>query len=157
MSLTIIIIDKAGLAKTLNVKEYKECDLYKKCGFKQPEGFEKRVEWNNMTVFGKINGKANMVNKYEFPEPLNNELFFGSCAVVCKDANLSLELWETFIKEIALSPPQIKVEVKPVTKSVPKEVTKSVPKEVKEVISDEEEVDLSSEDIGSELSEEEYV
>ena len=34
-SLTIVIVDKTGTLKSLNVKEYKEEELFKKCGFKK--------------------------------------------------------------------------------------------------------------------------
>ena len=157
-SLIIIIIDKTGLAKTLNVKDYKECDLYKKCGFKQPDGFEKRIEWNNICIFGKINGKANMVNKYDFPPPLNNELFFGSCAVVCDKMNLTLDLWETIMKDVMTD---VKNDEKKEVKNEPVKIKKDKKEKEKEeeddVCSKNDEVDLSSEDIGSELSEEEYV
>ena len=117
MSLTIIIIDKAGLAKTLNVKEYKECDLYKKCGFKKADGFNLQVEWPVkldgqkylIQMYGKLNGKANMENKYDFPPPVDKQLYFGSCALVGmlhdesnsrSHINLSLELWNKIYEKL---------------------------------------------------------
>jgi hypothetical protein len=53
-------------------------------------------------MYGKLDGKANMENKYDFPPPVDTKLFFGSCALVgmIRDSsntrtyiNLSLELW----------------------------------------------------------------
>jgi hypothetical protein len=89
-SLTIIIVDKAGSLKTLTVKDYKVEELYKKCGFKKSEGFTLQVEWPVklegqrylIQMYGKLDGKANMENKYDFPPPVDKELYFGSCALV---------------------------------------------------------------------------
>jgi len=88
--INIIIIDKGGSLKELTVKEYVEADLYKKCGFKKADGFKKETEWTAkidgkkylVAVYGKTDGKANMENKYDFPPPVDNTLFFGSCALV---------------------------------------------------------------------------
>ena len=44
--LNILIVDKTATLKSLSVKEFNESDLYKKCGFKQPDKFEKRNTWN---------------------------------------------------------------------------------------------------------------
>jgi len=86
----IIIVDKGGSLKELTVKDYAESDLYKKCGFKKADGFKKETEWVSkvdgkkyvVAVYGKTDGKANMENKYDFPPPVDNTLFFGSCALV---------------------------------------------------------------------------
>jgi hypothetical protein len=88
----IIIVDKTGILKTLTVKDYKEEELFKKCGFKKPDNFSKQHEWTVkmdkkkylIAVFAKIEGKANTENKYDFPPPIDTTLFFGSCAIVCR-------------------------------------------------------------------------
>jgi hypothetical protein len=118
VSLTIIIVDKSGSLKTLTVKEYKEEELFKKCGFKKAEGFKKHTEWNNVKidgekysvcVYAKDDGKANSENKYDFPPPIDNKLFFGSCALVgyIKNddgtkvlTNLSISLWEKIYEKL---------------------------------------------------------
>ena len=109
-SLTIVIVDKSASLKTLNVKDYNVEELYKKCGFKKSDGFMLQVEWPIkldgkkyiVQMYGKLDGKANMENKYDFPPPVDTKLFFGSCALVgmIRDnsntqtyINLSLELW----------------------------------------------------------------
>jgi hypothetical protein len=89
-SVTIIIIDKGGSLKTLAVKVYNVEELYKKCGFKKSDGFNLQVEWPVkidgqrllVQMYGKLNGKANMENKYDFPPPVDKQLYFGSCALV---------------------------------------------------------------------------
>ena len=109
-SLTIVIVDKSASLKTLNVKDYNVEELYKKCGFKKSDGFILQVEWPIkldgkkyiVQMYGKLDGKANMENKYDFPPPVDTKLFFGSCALVgmIRDSsntrtyiNLSLESW----------------------------------------------------------------
>jgi hypothetical protein len=93
MPLTILIIEKNGNVKEMEIKNFKEEELYKKCGFKKCEDFLKHHEWNNVKIdgnkysismYGKIEGRANSENKYDFPPPIDNKLFFGNCALVAK-------------------------------------------------------------------------
>jgi hypothetical protein len=113
-SLTIIIVDKGGSLKSLTVKDYKVDELYKKCGFKKAEGLELQTEWSVkidsqkyiVQLYAKLDGKANMENKYDFPPPVDNQLYFGSCALVGLDGasrnpiNLSVELWEKIYEKL---------------------------------------------------------
>ena len=116
-SLTIIIVDKCASLKNLIVKDYKVAELYKKCGFKKADDFILQVEWpvkldgNKYVVqmYGKLNGKANMENKYDFPPPVDKNLYFGSCALVgmLRDdsnnkthINLSVELWNKIYEKL---------------------------------------------------------
>lgn len=101
----IVIVKKSGDLETLNVKEFLEEDLFKKCGFKKADGFDLACEWTvkfdkknwQVRVYGKTDGRANTENKYDFPPPIDNILFFGSCAIVASiDDNLidlSVEGW----------------------------------------------------------------
>ena len=94
---TLLIIDKSGPPKILSVKDYKEDELYKKCGFKKPDGLENRHTWvirldkvnYRIILFAKDEGKSNMENKYEFPPPVDSCLYFGSCAVIVEQKNVS--------------------------------------------------------------------
>ena len=116
-SLTIIIVDKTATLKNLCVKDYKTEELYKKCGFKKSEDFELQHEWPVklegqkyiIQMYGKKEGKANMENKYDFPPPVDKELYFGACALVgmIRDdtnnrsyINLSLELWNKIYEKL---------------------------------------------------------
>ena len=95
-SVSIIIIEKGGNVKELKIKNFYEDELYKKCGFKSSTDFKLHSVWKNVRVnstiynihiYGKLVGRANQENKYEFPPPIDNELFFGSCALVNKVDN----------------------------------------------------------------------
>ena len=116
-ALSIIIVEKGGSLKTLKIKDYKVDELYKKCGFKKEEGFTLQVEWKVkldsqkyvIQMYGKLNGKANMENKYDFPPPVDKNLYFGSCALVVtiKDdtnkilyINLTVDLWNKIYEKL---------------------------------------------------------
>jgi hypothetical protein len=102
---TLLIIDKSGTPKVLTVKDFKMEDLYKKCGFKKPDGLEKRHVWvtkcdktsYRISVYAKEDGKANTENKFEFPPPIDNSLFFGSCAVLVENKNVVGEYVPTIV------------------------------------------------------------
>ena len=114
---SIIIVDKSGNTKSMLVKDYKEEELYKKCGFKKPDGFVCQTEWKiklegnkyQVYVFAKTDGKANSENKYDFPPPIDTKLFFGSCAIICKQwkqngvfefVSFTLPLWEKMYEKL---------------------------------------------------------
>ena len=92
-------------------------ELYKKCGFKKAEDFNKQTEWSvklNGTkyivqLYAKADGRANSENKYDFPPPVDTKLFYGSCALVgqIKNSdgtkmltNLSLPIWNKIYEKL---------------------------------------------------------
>ena len=85
----IIIIDKSGNIREMNIKEYREKELFKKANFKTSDGFLLQTKWevvldnkkHTIAVYGKTNGKAGQENKYEFPPPIDSILFFGGCVL----------------------------------------------------------------------------
>jgi hypothetical protein len=115
--LDIIIVERLGSLKILSIKDFKQEDLYKKCGFKKAEDFNKQTEWNVkydgkkylIQVFAKADGRANSENKYDFPPPIDTKLFYGSCAIVSqvkKDngsyvyTNLTLSIWNKIYEKL---------------------------------------------------------
>jgi len=101
--ITILVVDKSGSIKETTLKTYDESELYKKAGLKSAEGFKCYAEWNiddindknySISVFGKITGKANQENKYDFPPPIDNTLFFGSCIIVNKNEDVAVSITE---------------------------------------------------------------
>jgi len=93
-SVSIVLIETNGTVKTLKTKEMTTESLYKKCGFRVSDDFLCRHTWKikgevckgdkpmYISVWAKKTGKANFENKYDFPPPLDKELFFGTCAVI---------------------------------------------------------------------------
>jgi hypothetical protein len=117
ISLNIIIVEKLGSLKVLSVKEFKEEDLYKKCGFKKADDFIKQTEWDlkydgnkyYVSVYAKTEGRGNNENKYDFPPPIDKKLFFGNCAIVAKMkqtdgnkhfVNLTLPMWNKMYEKL---------------------------------------------------------
>ncbi len=103
---TILIVEKPGNIRELKVKVYAENELFKKAGFKSPEGFNIHATWKfpineniySITLYGKTSGKAGQENKYDFPPPADTKLFFGACVLTgkCNDSvcDLTAEIWE---------------------------------------------------------------
>jgi hypothetical protein len=107
----IITIDK-------NCNE-NECDidnieiLYKKCGFRKDTNFDLVNTWKTrykktkyiVKVYARNKGNHNQVNKFEFPPPIDNVLFYGTCAVLLYDSNnnlidFTLNLWKQIYKKL---------------------------------------------------------
>lgn len=117
MTLSVIIVEKTGQLKSLCIKDFKEEELYKKCGFKKADDFILQNEWKMKTdgknyiiqVYGKTEGRSNNENKYDFPPPIDTTLFFGNCVILAQIknqnnesiyTNLSLELWEKLYEKL---------------------------------------------------------
>jgi len=117
ISLNVVIVEKTGILKSLAIKDFKEEELFKKCGFKKSDDFVKQVEWSVklngikyiINVYAKSEGRANNENKYDFPPPIDNLLFYGSCAIIAKKknedgkvdfVNLTVETWEKMYEKL---------------------------------------------------------
>jgi hypothetical protein len=115
--LEVIIVERIGTLKMLSIKDFKQEELYKKCGFKKAEDFNKQTEWSvklNGTkyiihLYAKTEGRANSENKYDFPPPVDTTLFYGSCALVgyikTTDGakiltNVSVALWNKIYEKL---------------------------------------------------------
>ena len=118
-SLNIIIVEKNAELKLLSIKNFKEEELFKKCGFKKQDNFIQQTQWNIkidgikylVQVYAKTEGRANSENKYDFPPPIDTKLFFGNCAIIAKKkysenegefkyTNLSLDLWQKMYEKL---------------------------------------------------------
>ena len=106
-NITVLVIEKNGDVREHVIKSFDESELYKKAGFKTADGFKSHTEWNiedlndqqyNISIYGKTKGRANQENKYEFPPPIDNILFFGSCVLVNRQNGIPVsfrtEDWE---------------------------------------------------------------
>jgi hypothetical protein len=90
----IIIVEKPGTLKEVDVKLKDTSELYKKAGFKTAEGFTLQTHWTStskkcsydVSLYAKTTGRAGQENKYDFPPPVDDRLFFGCCALVAKNS-----------------------------------------------------------------------
>ena len=105
----VVVVNKGGDLKDVNIKDFDISNLYKKCGFRKASGFELRHKFEKVRVNGerydihvysRNNGKSGTENKYDMPPPIDNELYFGNFALVrwCRDVedymDLSVEDWK---------------------------------------------------------------
>ena len=89
----ILLVEKSGSIKELATKSLNEEELYKKAGFKSKEGFECATTWAEtvddksyvISLYGKNTGRAGQENKYDFPPPVDNVLFFGTCVLISRN------------------------------------------------------------------------
>jgi hypothetical protein len=109
----IVLVEKTGELKPSKYVNEKD-ELYKKCKFKKDEHFILRHSWTNkneqfpfktVSLYARDSGKANTENKYDFPPPVDNILYFGCCALVAQSSNneyvdLSIELWNKFYEKL---------------------------------------------------------
>ena len=113
MSLNIIIVETNGSLKQMACKTFNEEMLYKKCNLKKPDDFTKQTKWKvtingeiyHVFLFAKEKGRANNENKYDFPPPVDNKLFFGNCALFAKSAtddyiDLTVDLWDKIYEKL---------------------------------------------------------
>lgn len=110
---SIIVIEKLGTIKPVSVKSVVENELYKKAGLKTADGFKCFTNWSveyskqqyTISLYGKTTGRANYENKYEFPPPVDNTLFFGNCVLIAKSAegtivDLTEDIWENIYETL---------------------------------------------------------
>jgi hypothetical protein len=104
MSSRILIVEKTGIIKETTIKTYVEADLYKKAGFKSADGFKQIHQWafpgELISLYGKSSGRAGQENKYDFPPPVDEILFFGSCILTSSTGSLKKTRWETVYEEL---------------------------------------------------------
>jgi len=117
----IVLVEKTGELKESKYVEEKN-ELYKKCKFKKGDGFELRHTWTvknknkskysftSISLYARDNGKATTENKYDFPPPVDNILYFGCIALVAYNiessdkgnvmVDLTVEEWDKFYEEL---------------------------------------------------------
>lgn len=91
----IVIIKKNGDFHSSTLPEGGIDDLYKRCSFKKPDGFNLACSWTIpgdtkifIRVYGKTTGRAGAENKAELPPPVDKVLFFGNIAIVASQGSL---------------------------------------------------------------------
>ena len=105
---SFLIVEKTGNIKEVVVKKWDESELYKKAGFKNAEGFTIQTTWEveiknrkfKIQLYAKKTGRAGQENKYEFPPPVDNSLFFGNCVLVNVDNDLKLNDWTSIYEQL---------------------------------------------------------
>ena len=108
----IVLVEKTGVKKDLNAKGLTREAIYKKCGFRKSEDFEKRHSWevksngvHSVEVWSRDTGRANTENKYDLPPPIDTALYFGTIAIVGADAegelvDMAVDQWNKIYEQL---------------------------------------------------------
>ena len=106
----IVLVEKTGNKKDLNAKDLSREILYKKCGFRKAEGFEKRHTFevkhdgvHSVEVWSRDSGRANTENKYDLPPPIDTNYILERIAIVGVDeidelTDLDKATWEKVMR-----------------------------------------------------------
>ena len=110
---SIVVVEKSGTVKNVKAKDVSRETLYSKCGFRKADGFEKRTVWKveldqtyMIELWSRNDGKANTENKYDFPPPVDKDLYFGNCCVICIDEetdtiiDLTTSIWNKIYEKL---------------------------------------------------------
>lgn len=103
-----VIVEKNGDLTEVTLKEDTIEHFSKKCSLKNTNNFEYRCKWGVniskkeyiVSLYAKDKGRANTECKYDFPPPVDNELYFGNCLLVnhTKEEELSSLSKDEWIK-----------------------------------------------------------
>ena len=99
----IITINKLGELGEYNTKIVNNSNLYKICNYRNDNNFELLCSWNDeYELYGKKVGRSGNENMYEFPPPIDKELYFGTLCIVKKNdgkdgqPQFSIKEWKQF-------------------------------------------------------------
>ena len=99
----IVLVETNGTVKSLKAKDVSRETLYKKCGFRKAEGFSKITSWdksdNIVELWGRLDGKNNVKNSYQFPKNVTKQVF-GNCCVISKSKNELTDMDENLWNKI---------------------------------------------------------
>lgn len=113
MSKYVFICKNGEIEQKQTKKEIEIDNIFKLCNYKSNSGFSKLHSFpiiskgtnetinieNCYEVYGKKAGRANSENKYEFPPPIDTELYFGSLCVLKKEndeiVDLTIDEWSS--------------------------------------------------------------
>ena len=95
---SIVLVETNGNLKEVKLKTISDDELTKKYGLKISDA---KHSWAvtigknvyDVTLYAKISGRAGQENKYEFPPPVDSELYFGKCVLTNSGGNITIAEW----------------------------------------------------------------
>jgi len=100
----IVIVETNGSLKEMKCTDITNTELYKAIKLKNGTGFGLCGSWNvdtlSISLYGKTDGRAGQENKYDFPPPVDNMLFFGKCILVNNDGDISVDEWKKAYEQL---------------------------------------------------------
>lgn len=101
----VVLVNKNGDLKESKTDNLELETLCKKAGFRTIKDFKFVNTWITKSsvkihLYAKDDGRAGQENKYDFPPPVDQTLFFGTCVLAKNDGDLSLNEWEQIYEEL---------------------------------------------------------
>lgn len=95
---SIVLVETNGNLKDVKLKAISDEELTKKYGLKIADA---KHSWTvtigknvyDVALYAKTTGRAGQENKYEFPPPVDSELYFGKCVLVNSGGNITVVEW----------------------------------------------------------------
>lgn len=107
---TVLIVQKTGAVVETNLKQFSIEEVCKKARVKNATDYKQTTVWSIMidkvqyhiALYARSTGRAGQENKYEFPPPVDSDLYFGPCMLVQQNSpsdatavtSLSEETWK---------------------------------------------------------------
>lgn len=107
MSKYVFIRKNGEIEQKATKQQIEDEKIFKLCNYKSSSGFEKLHCFpiketgaeNGYEVYGKKDGRANSENKYEFPPPIDSDLYFGTLCIIKREdgviTDLTIEEWSS--------------------------------------------------------------
>ena len=102
-----LLVENVGSIKEIKLKNQVDSEYYKLVGLKKDKDFSLRTNWKvklnkeyDIHLYAKNTGRAGNENKYEFPPPIESELYFGKCLLINKINNKVVDLTENEWEDI---------------------------------------------------------
>jgi hypothetical protein len=103
----LVVIGKGGDVKRATLNGTDRGELHRKAGVKTSKDFARRTVWTvpgqkgktEVELWARTSGRAGTENKYDFPPPVDTELYFGTCVLLRRDPatgdpiDLSVQEW----------------------------------------------------------------
>lgn len=112
----VVLVDKSGSLTDTKLKAFSVEEICKKAKIKNLEDCARKQVWSvyvqgkvhHIALYARSRGRAGQENKYDFPPPVDNVLYFGNCMLVSQrtvsDANDVLDLtasqWELIYEQL---------------------------------------------------------
>lgn len=102
MPTSIVLVEANGNLKDVKLKSVSDEELTKKYGLKLGDAKHSWTLKNeyDITLYAKTTGRAGQENKYEFPPPIDSELYFGKCVLVNSGGNITVAEWERIYENL---------------------------------------------------------
>ena len=102
MPTSIVLVEANGNLKDVKLKSVSDEELAKKYGLKLGDAKHSWTLKNeyDITLYAKTTGRAGQENKYEFPPPIDAELYFGKCVLVNSGGNITVTEWERIYENL---------------------------------------------------------